>query len=124
VLFVGARLDREGATVSDQFSEQKTRWSFAMLKQPTLVVPPAPKVHAKDLPVWKPLLLFTRNTVSTMSEDAFDALISRRRVLGIDCLLLSDPDGVRHVLSARWTNTGGRVRRGASWGRSAVAACS
>jgi cytochrome P450 len=99
VLLVGAQLGREGAVVADQLSEQQPRWSFAMLTQPTPIVPPAPKVHAKELPVWQMLLLFTRDTISAMSEDAFDALISRRRVLGIDSFLVSDPDGVRHVLA-------------------------
>src|SRR5262245_18088781 len=70
-----------------------------MLAPSSPIVPPAPKVHAKELPVWRLLLLFTRNTVSALSEDAFDALISRRRVLGIDSLLISDPDAVRHVLA-------------------------
>src|SRR5262249_13881537 len=28
----------------------------------------------------------------------FDALISRRRALGIDSMLVSDPEGIRHVL--------------------------
>jgi len=70
-----------------------------MLAQSLPIIPPAPKVHAKDLPGWKLLLEFSRNTVSTLPDYAFDALISRRRVLGFDSLLLSDPDGVRHVLT-------------------------
>lgn len=70
-----------------------------MLTQSTPIVPPAPKVHTRELPVWQLLLQFTRNTISAMSEEAFDVLISRRRVLGIDSLLVSDPDGVRHVLT-------------------------
>jgi hypothetical protein len=37
--------------------------------------------------------------VSGLPDYAFDALISRRRVLGFDSLLLSDPDGVRYVLT-------------------------
>ena len=28
----------------------------------------------------------------------FDRLVSRRRVLGIDSLMMNDPEGVRHVL--------------------------
>jgi cytochrome P450 len=64
----------------------------------TPVVPPAPPVHAKDLPAWKLLLQFTRNSISTIPDYAFDRLVSRRRVLGIDSLMMNDPEGVRHVL--------------------------
>src|SRR5262249_10391031 len=64
----------------------------------TPVVPPAPRVHAKDLPTWKLLLQFARNSISTIPDYAFDRLVSRRRVLGIDSLTVNDPEGVRHVL--------------------------
>jgi cytochrome P450 len=70
-----------------------------MVSEAEPILPPAPKVHAKDLPGWRLLLEFSRNTVSTLPNYAFDELISRRRVLGFDSLLLSDPDGVRHVLT-------------------------
>src|SRR5262249_49910407 len=62
------------------------------------IVPPAPKVHAKDLPLWRFLPAFTRNTVSTLPDYAFDVLIYRRRVLGIESMLVNDPEGIRHVL--------------------------
>jgi len=70
-----------------------------MITQTPPIIPPAPKVHAKDLPGWWLLLQFSRNTVSTLPNYAFDELIRRRRILGFDSLLLSDPDGVRHVLT-------------------------
>jgi hypothetical protein len=38
----------------------------------TPVVPPAPLVHAKDLPTWKWLLQFTCNSISTIPDYAFD----------------------------------------------------
>ena len=63
------------------------------------IVPPAPKVHAKDLPLWRFLPAFSRNTVSTLPDYAFDVLINRRRVLGIESMLVNDPEGVRHVLA-------------------------
>src|SRR5215472_17908586 len=69
-----------------------------MLAQSLPIIPPAPKVHAKDLPGWRLLLEFSRNTVSTLPDYAFDALISRRRVLGLDSMLVSDPEGIRQVL--------------------------
>jgi hypothetical protein len=68
------------------------------------VVPPAPKVHAKDLPTWRFLLDFPRNTLSTMPDYAFDVLISRNRVLGIDVVLINDPEGVRHVMTTAAQN--------------------
>ena len=64
----------------------------------TPVVPPAPQVHAKDLPTWKLLPQFARNSISTIPDYAFDRLVSRRRILGIDSLMMNDPEGVRHVL--------------------------
>ena len=63
------------------------------------IIPPAPKVHVNDLPVWRLLLEFIRNPISILPDHAFDALISRRRVFGLDFMLLSDLDGVRHVLT-------------------------
>src|SRR5262249_36047667 len=75
------------------------RPEVVMIAQTAPIIPPAPKVHAKDLPGWRLLLQFSRNTVSTLPDYAFDVLISRRRVLGFDSLLLNDPDGVRHVLT-------------------------
>ena len=78
-----------------------------MLAESLSIIPPAPKVHAKDFPGWRLLLGVQRNTVSGLPDYAFDALISRRRVLGFDSLLLSDPDGVRYVL----TNTMEKYKR-------------
>jgi len=69
-----------------------------MLTPSLPIIPPAPKVHAADLPLWRFLPAFSRNTVSTLPDYAFDAFISRRRVLGIESMLLSDPAGIRHVL--------------------------
>jgi cytochrome P450 len=68
-----------------------------MLTPSQPIIPPAPKVHAKDLPLWRLLPAFTHNTVSTLPDYVFDASISRRRVLGINTLLVNDPEGIRHV---------------------------
>ena len=70
-----------------------------MLAQSKLVVPPAPKVHDKDLPGWRILFEFNRNTVSVQPNRAFEELIIRRRIYGIDSILINKPDGVRHVLT-------------------------
>jgi cytochrome P450 len=70
-----------------------------MLTQSQPIDPPAPKVHANDLPLWRLLPAFSRNMLSTLPDYAFDVLISRRRVLGIDSVLINDPEGIRHVLA-------------------------
>jgi cytochrome P450 len=70
-----------------------------MLTQSQLVVPPAPKVPDKDLPGWRLLFEFSRNTVSIQPNRAFEELIVRRRIFGIDSILINEPDGVRHVLT-------------------------
>src|ERR1700722_6128710 len=70
----------------------------AMNSSSTPVAPPAPLVHAKDLPTWKLLPQFTRNRTSTIPHYAFDRLVSGRRVLGINSLMMNDPECVRHVL--------------------------
>ncbi|MFB9266468.1 cytochrome P450 [Bradyrhizobium erythrophlei] len=68
------------------------------------IVPPAPKVHARDLPALRLIVQFARNTVSTMPNYAFDVMISHRRVLGLDTWLVNDPDGVRHILGSNVSN--------------------
>jgi hypothetical protein len=47
-----------------------------MRTQSAVIVPPAPKVHAGDLPVWLLLWKFSRNTISALPDYAYDALIS------------------------------------------------
>jgi cytochrome P450 len=64
------------------------------------VVPPAPKVHDNDLPGWWALFKFNRNTLSTQPRRAFEEPIIRRRILGLESILINEPDGVRHVLAA------------------------
>lgn len=61
-----------------------------MTAHANIIVPPAPKVHAGDLPTWRLLRDFARNTLSTMPDYAFNVLISRNRMLGIDSLLIHE----------------------------------
>src|ERR1700693_4890970 len=68
------------------------------------IVPPAPKVHARDLPALRHLWQFSRNTLSTMPDYAFDVAISRRKIFGVEALLVNDPEGVRHVLASATQN--------------------
>jgi cytochrome P450 len=63
------------------------------------VVPPAPKVHDKDLPGWQALYKFNRNTLSSQPRRAFEEPVIRRCIFGLESLLINDPEGVRHVLA-------------------------
>ena len=67
-------------------------------------VPPASTVHATDLYVWRLLWKITRSTLSIWPDYAFDKLYIRNRVLGVETITISDPEGVRHVLTANAGN--------------------
>ncbi len=71
------------------------------------IIPPAPPVHAKDLPVWKLVRGMTSNIAGVWAERHFDELTTRGRVLGQDSILLGDPADARAVLADR-TGTFGR----------------
>src|SRR5262249_49323538 len=80
-------------------------WEAAMLTQSLpLVIPPAPKVHAKDLPVWRHLLLAQRNSIGIFPDYAFDVPFARRALLGVNAVLINDPEGIRHVLATNANN--------------------
>src|SRR5215471_7746886 len=68
------------------------------------IVPPAPKVHAKDLPMWRHLLAAQRNSIAIFPDYAFDVLFARRMLLGIEAVLVNDPASVRHVLATNAAN--------------------
>lgn len=68
------------------------------------VAPPAPVVHAADLPAWRALWIAMRSNLSIWPNYAFDTLFHQRRVLGIDVALVNDPDGVRQVLATNTAN--------------------
>ncbi len=67
-------------------------------------VPPAPPVHPKDLPVWRLLWRVTRSTLSIWPDYAFERLYVQSRVMGIETILVNDPEGARHVLTANAAN--------------------
>ena len=67
-------------------------------------VPPAPPVHQKDLPLWRLLWRVTRSTLSFWPDYAFETLTVRNRVMGIETLVVNDPEGVRHVLTTNAAN--------------------
>ena len=67
-------------------------------------VPPAPAVHPKNLPVWRLLWEGTRSSLSIWPDIVFDALTVRNSVMGLKTILVNDPEGVRHVLTANAAN--------------------
>lgn len=68
------------------------------------IVPPAPPVHADDLPPLRLLLTSTRNSLAIWPAYAFDVSFARNRVFGIETVLINDPEGVHHVMAARSSN--------------------
>lgn len=68
------------------------------------VIPPAPVVHARELSTFRLALTAIRNSLEIWPESAFDLRFSRNRVLGVENVLISDPEGIRHVLAANATN--------------------
>jgi cytochrome P450 len=68
------------------------------------IIPPAPKVHARDISTLRLLWDIRRSTIGIWSERAFDELVIMDRALGIDTMLLSDPEGIRHVFMANAAN--------------------
>jgi cytochrome P450 len=65
------------------------------------IIPPRPKVHERDLPAWKLLFAVGRNSIGFYPKRAFEELICKSSGLGIESALVSDPEGVRHVLGAQ-----------------------
>jgi hypothetical protein len=54
--------------------------------------------------VWRLLCEITRSTLLIWPDYAFDKLYIRNRVLGVETIAISDPEGVRHVLTANVGN--------------------
>jgi len=75
-----------------------------MLAQSLPIIPPAPKVHAKDLPIWRHLLTAQRNSIAIFPDYVFDNLFGRRTLLGVDAVLINDPEGIRHVMATKAPN--------------------
>ena len=67
-------------------------------------IPPAPPVHAKDLPLWRLMPKFIQSSLSIWPDYSFDVMYSRRKALGVEALLVNDPEGIRHVLSSGAAN--------------------
>jgi len=71
-----------------------------MVAQSPPVIPPAPKVHAKDLPTWRHLLMAQRNSIGIFPDYAFSVPFARRTLLGVEAVLINDPEGIRHVMGS------------------------
>lgn len=71
------------------------------------VIPPAPYVHKGELSTPRLVIETLRNTLGNWSQVAFDELAGRRKVLGMDSMLVSDPAAIRQILQ---TNMAGYVR--------------
>jgi len=67
-------------------------------------VPPAPRVYAKDLALWQLLWNAARSNLAIWPDYAFDVLVARNTVFGIDTVLLNDPEVARHVLGGNSAN--------------------
>jgi hypothetical protein len=58
-----------------------------MLAQSPPVIPPAPKVHAKDH-----VLTAQRNSIAIFPDYVFDVPFGRRTLLGVNAVLINDPE--------------------------------
>lgn len=68
------------------------------------VLAPAPKPHDKDLPTLRLILTSARNTLDIWPDYSFEVPFSRRTVLGVEAVLLNDPDAVHYVMAKNATN--------------------
>jgi cytochrome P450 len=75
-----------------------------MLDRPSAVVPPAPRVHPKDLPPVRLLLGSIRDSLSIWSDHAFEMTFNRSKLFGIESILVNDPAGIRHMLATNAAN--------------------
>jgi cytochrome P450 len=75
-----------------------------MLDTLSPLIPPAPAVHAKDLPPLRLLLGSIRNTLAIWSDEAFDTPFNRNTLFGVESVLVNDPAGVRHMMTTNAAN--------------------
>jgi cytochrome P450 len=75
-----------------------------MLDTLSPVIPPAPAVHAKDLPPVKLLLGSIRNSLTIWADYAFDTGFNRNTLFGVESVLVNDPAGVRTMMTTNAAN--------------------
>lgn len=62
------------------------------------LVPPVPEPPEHDLSMLRFIAAIRTNGTAGWSKRAYEELVSRRSLLGRSNLMVSDPDGIRHVL--------------------------
>jgi cytochrome P450 len=67
-------------------------------------VPPAPVVYSQDLPLWRLLWNVAHSNLAIWPEHVFEVPTVRRRVMGIEALLVNDPEAIRHILTTNAAN--------------------
>ena len=67
-------------------------------------IPPAPDVHAKDLPLWKLLQQAIRSNIAIWPDHAFDMMFNQSRSLGVSTAVVNDPEAIRHVMAGNAVN--------------------
>jgi cytochrome P450 len=73
---------------------------------PSAFIPPAPFVYPKPLPLWRLLWNVSRSSLAIWPDEAFETLTARSRVMGVETLVVNDPEAVRHVMVANASNYG------------------
>lgn len=66
--------------------------------------PPLPPRPAHDLTLWRVARALRQNSLAAWPARAYRDLIVHRRFLGVDCWLVSEAEGVRHILRDRAEN--------------------
>ena len=75
-----------------------------MIAQSMPFIPPAPKVHPRDLPAWRLIPTAIRNNLEIWPDYAFEVDFNKSRMLGISSILVNDPADIRHVLTVNAAN--------------------
>jgi hypothetical protein len=66
------------------------------------VVPPAPKIHAKDLPIWRHLLTAQRNSIGILPNYAFLSPV----VLEVHAVPHQRSGSIRHMMATNALRSG------------------
>jgi cytochrome P450 len=77
-----------------------------LTSHPSPFIPPAPAVYRKPLPLWRLLWNLNRSSLAIWHDEVFEAPIARSKVMGVEFLVVNDPDAVRHVMVANASNYG------------------
>ncbi|CAH2604744.1 Cytochrome P450 [Rhodovastum atsumiense] len=67
-------------------------------------VPAVPSPPARELPAWEVFRYMRRTIIPTWPRAAYEEMVLRRRLFGIDTLIVNEPGLVRHVLTTNAAN--------------------